>query len=92
MIVMFIQMVAPVLALPVSWLPPLGQAIIVCTIALALCGSMLRVMRGNRHRPVATGQESPVGRDAERCNGLVVERFADLAAGIFKLIEAGKAL
>jgi membrane protein implicated in regulation of membrane protease activity len=72
MIVMFIMMVAPILAIPVFWLLPLGQAIIVYVIALALCGSMFWVMRGNRHRPVKTGKESLIGRNAEitaRTNG-----------------------
>jgi membrane protein implicated in regulation of membrane protease activity len=65
MIVMFILMVAPVLAIPVFWLLPLGQAIIVYVIALALCASMFWVMRGNRHRPVKTGKESIIGKEVE---------------------------
>jgi membrane protein implicated in regulation of membrane protease activity len=72
MIVMFILMVAPILAIPVFWLLPLGQAVIVYVIALALSGSMFWLMRGNRHRPVKTGKESLIGRDAEitsRSNG-----------------------
>jgi membrane protein implicated in regulation of membrane protease activity len=73
MIVMFILMVAPIMALPVFWLLPLGQAIIVYTVAVVLCGSMFWVMRGNRHRPIRTGRESLISRDAEiaaRTNGL----------------------
>jgi membrane protein implicated in regulation of membrane protease activity len=69
---MFILMVAPILAIPVFWLLPLGQAIIVYVIALTLSGSMFWVMRGNRHRPVKTGKESLIGRDVEitaRTNG-----------------------
>jgi membrane protein implicated in regulation of membrane protease activity len=72
MIIMFILMVAPILAIPVFWLLPLDQAIIVYMVALALCGSMFWVMRGNRHRPIKTGKESLIGRNAEitaRTNG-----------------------
>jgi membrane protein implicated in regulation of membrane protease activity len=64
MIVMFILMVAPVLAIPVFWLLPIGQAIAVYLIALALSGSMFWLMRGNHKRPVKTGKESLIGRDA----------------------------
>jgi membrane protein implicated in regulation of membrane protease activity len=72
MIVMFILMVAPILALPVFWLLPIGQAVIVYSVALALSGWMFWLMRGNRHRPVKTGKESLVGREAKitsRSNG-----------------------
>jgi membrane protein implicated in regulation of membrane protease activity len=72
MIVMFIMMAAPVLAIPVFWLLPIGQALIVYAVALALCGSMFWVMRGNRHRPVQTGKESFIGMEAvisDRSNG-----------------------
>jgi membrane protein implicated in regulation of membrane protease activity len=65
MIVMFILMVLPVLAIPVFWLLPLGQAVVVYIVCLALSGSMFWLMRGNRKRSVMTGKESLIGRDAE---------------------------
>ena len=65
MIIMFILMVAPLLAIPVFWLLPIGQAIGVYFIALALSGWMFWLMRRNKKYRVVTGREGLIGRNAE---------------------------
>jgi membrane protein implicated in regulation of membrane protease activity len=65
MIVMVILMALPLLAIPVFWLLPLGQAIVVYLIALALSGGMYWIMARNHKRPVVTGKESLIGREVE---------------------------
>jgi membrane protein implicated in regulation of membrane protease activity len=65
MIIMFVLMLLPILAIPVFWYLPLGQAVIVYLLLLLLSGWMFWLMRSNRKRPVVTGKESLVGRDAE---------------------------
>jgi membrane protein implicated in regulation of membrane protease activity len=65
MIVMFILMVAPLLAIPAFWLLPIGQAIAVYLVALALSGWMFWLMRRNKKYRVVTGREGMIGREAE---------------------------
>jgi membrane protein implicated in regulation of membrane protease activity len=62
---MFLLMLLPLVALPVFWFLPLRWAIPVYVFSLLLSGLMFRVMRKTMRRPVATGAESLIGKDAE---------------------------
>jgi membrane protein implicated in regulation of membrane protease activity len=65
MIIMFIVMFLPVLALPLFWALPLVQAVPVYIVCLLLSGWMFWIMRDNMKRPVRTGIESLIGKEAE---------------------------
>jgi membrane protein implicated in regulation of membrane protease activity len=65
MIIMFILMFLPVLALPVFWALPLVQAVPAYLICLLLSGWMFWIMRENMKRPVRIGEESMIGKEAE---------------------------
>jgi membrane protein implicated in regulation of membrane protease activity len=65
MIIMLVVMLLPVIALPVFWLFPFGQALPIYVFCLLLSGSMFLMMRKNMKRPVATGSESMIGKRVE---------------------------
>jgi membrane protein implicated in regulation of membrane protease activity len=65
MVLMMIVMCLPILALPVFWFLPLDEAIPIYIICLLLSGSMFWIMRDNMKRPVSTGSESLIGKDAK---------------------------
>jgi membrane protein implicated in regulation of membrane protease activity len=65
MIVMFILMALPLIALPVFWLLPLGQAILVYLLSLLLSAWMFWLMRRNKKYRVVTGREGLIGQEAE---------------------------
>jgi membrane protein implicated in regulation of membrane protease activity len=65
MIIMFIVMFLPVPALPLFWAMPLVQAVPVYIVCLLLSGWMFWIMRDNMKRPVRTGIESLIGKEAE---------------------------
>ena len=65
MIVMFILMLLPVLAIPLFFFLPPAASVPLYLLGLALSGWMFWLMRNNKRRPVATGHESLVGRDSE---------------------------
>jgi membrane protein implicated in regulation of membrane protease activity len=65
MIVMFVLMALPLIALPVFWLLPLGQAILVYLLSLLLSGWMFWLMRRNKKYRVVTGKEGLIGQEAE---------------------------
>jgi membrane protein implicated in regulation of membrane protease activity len=65
MIIMMIVMLLPLLAIPVFWFLPLGEAIRIYIVCCLLSGSMFWLMRRNRRRPVQVGSESLVGKEAE---------------------------
>jgi membrane protein implicated in regulation of membrane protease activity len=85
MIVMFILMALPMLAIPVFWFLPLGQAIPVYLLSLLLSGWMFWLMRSNHKRPVTTGKESLIGRDAE-----IIGRAPDDLQDAFSLRVEGE--
>jgi membrane protein implicated in regulation of membrane protease activity len=63
--VMAILMLLPLIALPVFWYLPLPQAIAIYAIAVLISGVMHWIMHSSMKRPVVTGAESLIGRDAE---------------------------
>jgi membrane protein implicated in regulation of membrane protease activity len=63
MFIMFILMFLPLIALPVFWFLPLGQAILVYLVAILLSASMFWIMRRTKRHPVTTGMESLSGKD-----------------------------
>jgi membrane protein implicated in regulation of membrane protease activity len=65
MIIMFILMFLPLIALPVFWFLPLGQAVFVYLISLLLSGWMFWLMRRNKKYRVVTGKEGLIGQEAE---------------------------
>jgi membrane protein implicated in regulation of membrane protease activity len=65
MIVMVIVMFLPILAIPVFWLLPLREAIIVYVVCCLLSGRMFWIMRTARRRPVVTGREALMGREGK---------------------------
>lgn len=65
MILMMIVMFLPVIAIPVFWFLPLGQAIAIYIVCLLLSGSMYWIMHSNMKRPVTTGKESLVGKETK---------------------------
>lgn len=65
MIIMLILMVAPLLALPVFWLLPAGQAVVIYLVGLALSGWMFWLMRRNKKNRVVTGREGLIGRNTK---------------------------
>ena len=62
MIVMMLIMFMPVIGLPLFWLLPLSDAIIIYISGLILFGLMMRVMRRTMMAPAKTGYESLIGR------------------------------
>ncbi len=65
MIVMIIVMFLPLLAIPVFWLLPLGEAVPVYIVCCLLSGSMFLIMQNNMKRSVKTGSESLVGKETK---------------------------
>jgi membrane protein implicated in regulation of membrane protease activity len=65
MIVMFILMFLPLIALPVFWFLPLGQAVLIYLICFLLSGWMFWLMRRNKKYRVVTGREGLIGQEAE---------------------------
>jgi membrane protein implicated in regulation of membrane protease activity len=65
MFVMFILMFLPLIALPIFWFLPLGQAIIIYLLSLLLSGWMFWLMRRNKKYHVVTGREGLIGQEAE---------------------------
>jgi membrane protein implicated in regulation of membrane protease activity len=63
--VMFLLMLLPIVALPVFWLLPLRWAIPIYIISILLSGLMFWVMQKTMKRPVLTGAESLIGKDAK---------------------------
>jgi membrane protein implicated in regulation of membrane protease activity len=74
MIVMLILMLLPILAIPVFWFLPLGQAVIVYLLSLLLSGWMFWLMRRNKKYPVTTGREGLIGREAEAISTSTIGR------------------
>jgi membrane protein implicated in regulation of membrane protease activity len=62
---MFLLMLLPLVALPVFWFLPLRWAIPVYAFSILVSGLVFRLMRKTMKRPVATGAESLIGKDAE---------------------------
>lgn len=65
MILMFILMILPIIAIPVFWLLPLGSAIILYILCILLSAPMYWIMSLNHKTPVATGSEALMNRQAE---------------------------
>ena len=63
--VMVILMLLPLIALPVFWYLPLRQAIALYAISVLIAGVMHWLMHSAKKRPVVTGAESLIGKDAE---------------------------
>lgn len=63
MLLMVIIMFLPVIAIPVFWWLPLGEAIPAYVACLLLSGSMHWVMHASMKLPAKTGTESFVGRE-----------------------------
>lgn len=65
MIVMFILMALPLIALSVFWLLPLAQAVPIYLVCVSLSVWMFWIMRRNKKYRVVTGKEGLIGREAE---------------------------
>lgn len=65
MIIMFILMALPLLALPVFWLLPMIQAVPVYLVGVLLSLWMFWLMRRNKRYRVVTGREGMIGEEAE---------------------------
>lgn len=65
MILMMILMFLPLLAIPVFWFLPLGDAIGIYIVCLLLSASMHWIMHTSMKRPAATGRESLVGEEVK---------------------------
>jgi membrane protein implicated in regulation of membrane protease activity len=63
--VMVILMLLPLIALPVFWYLPLPQAIAIYAVSVLISGAMHWLMHSTMKRPVVTGAESLIGKDAE---------------------------
>jgi membrane protein implicated in regulation of membrane protease activity len=63
--IMFLLMLLPIVDLSVFWLLPLGWAIPIYVFSVFLSVLMFWVMRKTMKRPVVTGAESLIGRDAK---------------------------
>ena len=63
--IMLLFMLLPVVALPVLWLLPLRWAIPIYVFSILLPGLMFWLIRRTMRRPVVTGAESLIGKDAE---------------------------
>ena len=64
MIIMMFVMLLPLLAIPVFWFLPPGQAIPIYIVCCLLSGSMFWLMRRIMRRPVKVGSQSLVGKEA----------------------------
>lgn len=65
MVLMPLLMLLPLLALPIFWLLPWGQALPVYLFLVAISAAMMWVMRKTMKMPPKTGAECLVGREAE---------------------------
>ncbi len=65
MILMFILMVLPLIALPVFWFLPLAQAVPIYLACVSLSVWMFWLMRRNKKYRVVTGREGLIGQEAE---------------------------
>jgi membrane protein implicated in regulation of membrane protease activity len=65
MILMFLLMVLPIIAIPAFWLLPPGRAIALYIVSILLSAPMYWIMHLNHKLPVATGSEALINRDAE---------------------------
>jgi membrane protein implicated in regulation of membrane protease activity len=63
-VIMLVLMLLPVLALPVFWLLPLGQAIPLYILSIVVSAAMFWLMRGSMTRRAVTGEQGLVGKDA----------------------------
>jgi len=62
MIVMMIVMLLPLVALPVFWLVPLGEAIPIYVVCFLIWAGMMWVMRASMKKAVTTGAEAMIGK------------------------------
>jgi membrane protein implicated in regulation of membrane protease activity len=65
MAVMLILMFLPLIAIPAFWFLPLGQAIPFYGVCILLSALMFLIMHRTMRRPVTTGVESIIGKEAE---------------------------
>jgi membrane protein implicated in regulation of membrane protease activity len=65
MILMFLFMILPIIAIPAFWLLPLGRAIILYVVSILLSAPMYWILPLNHKMPVATGSEALMNLDAE---------------------------
>jgi len=65
MILLFMLVLLPMIALPAFWLLPLGWATSQYLASVLLSGSRFRFMCRNHKIPVATGVEAWINHDAE---------------------------
>lgn len=65
MFIMMILMFMPLIAIPIFWLLPLGQAIPLYALGVVLSGLMFWFMRGAMKQPAVTGMEALIGKDAK---------------------------
>jgi membrane protein implicated in regulation of membrane protease activity len=65
MFIMMILMFMPLIAIPIFWLLPLDQAILLYALGVVLSGFMFWFMRGSMKQRAVTGMEGLIGKDAK---------------------------
>lgn len=85
MILMKILMLLPIVAIPVFLLLPMGQAITIYLVCLALAGLMFWLMRRTDKLPITTGAEAMVGQEVK-----VVSRIRSPGPPVYLVRASGE--